>query len=152
VAGGKHKWFKWRPWLKYLGMLGGEAKNKALNRAKALVFPVLWNEPFGLAVIEAMYFGCPVLATPYGSLPELVNEQVGVLSDQADVLIEAAKHLDQFDRRACHDHVLAHFTAQLMTDNYLELYEKVMRGHSLNPKPPVNGGNYDTKKLLPFDT
>jgi len=152
VAGGKHKWFKWRPWLKYLGMLGGAAKTRALNSAEALVFPMLWNEPFGLAVIEALYFGCPVLATPYGSLPELINEKVGVLSDQADVLIEAAKDLEKFDRRACHEHVLAHFTAKQMTDNYLEMYEKVMRGHTLNLKSPVNGGNYDSHNLLPFRT
>ena len=52
-----------------------------LNASRGLIFPVRWHEPFGLAVIESLYFGCPVFATPYGALPELVQEVLDKLAD-----------------------------------------------------------------------
>jgi hypothetical protein len=61
-------------------MVGGQVKLDLLQGSRGLIFPVLWHEPFGLAVIESLYFGCPVYATPYGALPELVPPACGVLS------------------------------------------------------------------------
>src|SRR5665647_810580 len=54
------------PNTRFHGMKGGEEKNKIINGSKGLLFPVLWNEPFGIALIESLYFGCPVVGTPYG--------------------------------------------------------------------------------------
>ena len=72
-------------------MVGGTQKTGLLNASRGLIFPVRWHEPFGLAVIESLYFGCPVFSTPYGALPELVPVHCGVLSDQASVLAEAVR-------------------------------------------------------------
>ena len=58
--------------IHFHGMVGGTQKTGLLNASRGLIFPVRWHEPFGLAVIESLYFGCPVFSTPYGALPELV--------------------------------------------------------------------------------
>ena len=62
-------------------MVGGNKKNRLLQHSKGLIFPVKWDEPFGLAITESLYCGCPVFGTPYGSLPELVPSDVGFLAE-----------------------------------------------------------------------
>ncbi len=63
------------PYVRFHGLLGGDGKNAILNSSKGLVLPVLRHEPFGLAVIESLYFGCPLFGTPYGALPELLGRK-----------------------------------------------------------------------------
>lgn len=121
-------------WATFYGMVGGEEKRELLKHSRGLVFPVLWHEPFGLAVIESLYFGCPVLGTTYGSLPELVPAGVGFLSDSLDELTEAFGHLDQFGRRHCHEYVTSRFNSAIMASRYLELYERILNGESIKSK------------------
>lgn len=64
------------PSIGFHGMVGGALKMQLLAASRGLIFPVRWHEPFGLAIIESMYFGCPVFATPYGAIPELIPEWV----------------------------------------------------------------------------
>lgn len=122
--------------VKFYGKVGGSKKMQLLNGSKALIFPVLWHEPFGIAIIESLYYGCPVLGTPYGSLPELVNNEVGVLSNSFTELSDALKNIRQFNNKHCHDYVVENFSATKMADEYLVLYEKVLNGETLNSKPP----------------
>jgi len=96
---------------------------------------VLWPEPFGIALIEALYFGVPVFGTPYGSLPEIVSPEVGVLSDSAKVLGEAAKDWSRFDRKAINDYWQKYFTAEMMAKKYLEYYTSILDGQSLHEAP-----------------
>ncbi|MEO6722264.1 MAG: glycosyltransferase [Ferruginibacter sp.] len=138
------------PNTRFHGMKGGEEKNKIINGSKGLLFPVLWNEPFGIALIESLYFGCPVIGTPYGSLPELIPKEVGFLSTKKDELITAVKNIDAFDRLACHRYVLDNFTSDKMTLQYLALYEKVMNGEQLNAIAPKLK-EVQKEKFLPFD-
>ncbi|MEO6229304.1 MAG: glycosyltransferase [Ferruginibacter sp.] len=119
------------------GMLGGTAKNDILGKSQALLFPVLWHEPFGIAIIESLYFGCPVFGTPYGSLPELVNNEVGFLSNNSAELANALKDIGRYNRKHCHDYVMANFTSTQMTAKYLFFYNQVLNGHQLNSKKPV---------------
>ncbi|OAQ40660.1 glycosyl transferase [Pedobacter psychrophilus] len=135
--------------VRFEGMVNNQKKAKFLNESKGLIFPVLWDEPFGLAVIESLYFGCPVFATPYGALPELVNNNVGVLSNQKSVLIEALKTSDSFDKKACHEYAQEQFSAIKMTKEYLKIYEKVMNGEVLNDHQPTLL-NKQEEKYLPF--
>jgi glycosyltransferase involved in cell wall biosynthesis len=121
----------------FAGMVGGERKNEELRGSSGLIFPVLWHEPFGIAIVESLYFGCPVVGTPYGSLPELVPPHVGFLSDRMDDLVEAVRNLESFRRRDCHEWVLENFTSARMTDEYLRLYERVLAGETLNAEAPV---------------
>jgi glycosyltransferase involved in cell wall biosynthesis len=121
---------------RFYGRVGGFQKNYLLNESKGLIFPVLWHEPFGLAIIESLYFGCPVFGTPYGSLPELVNPGVGFLSDSYRELAEAVKNVDHYDRKKCHDYVVEFFSASKMADDYIKLYERIANGQSLNATMP----------------
>ena len=120
---------------KFHGMVGGASKDAFLQQSKGLIFPVRWHEPFGLAIIESLFFACPIFGTPYGSLPELVNDEVGFLSNKQSELTQAIEHADSFSKQRCHDYAVEAFNSRKMAVNYLEKYEKVLDNQSLNPKP-----------------
>jgi glycosyltransferase involved in cell wall biosynthesis len=135
--------------VRFEGMVGGKCKNELMNGSKALLFPVLWNEPFGIALTESLYFGCPVFGTPYGSLPEIVTSEFGFLSSSRAELIQALGNVDSYDRKKCHEYVCDTFSSLKMTQDYLLLYEKVLNGETLNPEPPTLV-DPEKPKLLPF--
>ncbi|MCX6895386.1 MAG: glycosyltransferase, partial [Verrucomicrobia bacterium] len=106
--------------VRYYGMLGGAEKRDLLARARCLIFPVRWEEPFGIALTEALVSGAFVAGTPYGSLPEIVTPATGVLSANANELVAAVKSPQRFSPAACRDHVLrGGFTHLDMAKNYL---------------------------------
>lgn len=135
--------------VSYAGMVGGAQKNTLLNEAKALLFPVRWHEPLGLAILEALLFGMPVFGTPYGSLPELINEERGFLSTRADEIALAAREHSSYDAIKCHQFIADQFTARHMTEAYLQLFEKVMNGFALNLEPPRTLAT-EIPRLLPY--
>jgi glycosyltransferase involved in cell wall biosynthesis len=137
------------PKARFHGMVGDAEKSRFLRPASGLLFPVLWNEPFGVAVAEAMYFGVPVFATPYGSLPELVTPQTGHLSASESDLAEAARNAEGFDRRAIHDHWREMFSARRMALKYLDYYQRIVDGEALHPGP-VKAPATRTSVLLPW--
>lgn len=137
------------PRVKFHGWVGEEEKRRILSGSKGLLFPVRWREPFGLAIVESLYFGCPVFGTPYGSLPELVPPGVGFLSADAGELAEAVRGAVRFDRRRCHAHAVSGFGVGTMTDRYLEVYERVRSGEHLHDAPPRRTQPPD-QGLLPF--
>ena len=125
------------PSIRFHGMVGGEAKNQLIRDSKGLIFPVLWHEPFGLAVIESLYLGCPVLSTPFGSLSEIIcHDQLGCVSDQTSVLSNAITESARFDRKGCHEYAKQHFNHELMARRYHACYERVLANETLNPAPP----------------
>lgn len=136
--------------IRFKGIIGGEKKNEILRKSKGLLFPVLWHEPFGLAITESLYFGCPVFGTPYGSLPELVSKEVGYLSASEDELIDRVKH-NTFSPKTCHDYAISNFGSELMAERYLKLYEKVLNGENLNHVAPQLQ-TQQKEKFLPFNT
>lgn len=139
--------FTFSPRIRFSGMVGGAEKDALLNGSKGLVFPVIWHEPFGLAITESLYYGCPVFGTPYGSLPELVNEDIGFLSNSLLELSEAIQTVDRFSRRHCYEYANELFNAHLMALRYLEKYEIVLNGRSLNIDRPHNIGQQYFKDL-----
>lgn len=132
--------------VQFMGMTGGEKKLDVLRHSRGLIFPVRWHEPFGLAIIESMYFGCPVFATPYGSLPELVDSSCGFLADNATDLAHAISSTS-FKRDLCHQRAADMFNSAFMAKNYLRLYEKVANGENLNPGQPKTQAPYPPKFL-----
>jgi glycosyltransferase involved in cell wall biosynthesis len=136
--------------VRFKGMIDNQKKAVFLNKSKGLIFPVLWDEPFGLAVIESLYFGCPVFATPYGALHELVNKNIGVLSNQKSVLINALKNSNAFNKKTCHEYANEQFSAMKMTKDYLKIYERVMNGEVLNDNQPTLLRK-QVEKYLPFE-
>ncbi|MDO9278654.1 MAG: glycosyltransferase [Polaromonas sp.] len=127
--------FTWSRRIQFHGMVGGQDKFRLLNTSNGLIFPVRWHEPFGLAVIESLYFGCPVFATPYGALPELVGPEHGFLSANKAELVSSIQE-QSFDMRACHQQAVAHFNAETMARGYLEKYEQVLAGERLSKNHP----------------
>ncbi|MBN2776177.1 MAG: glycosyltransferase [Bacteroidales bacterium] len=129
--------FTLNPKVGFHGMVGGNKKFNLLKGSRGLIFPVLWDEPFGLAITESMYFGCPVFGTPYGSLPELVNENSGFLSSNSDDLADAIKNVNYFKRKMISQYAVDEFNSRKMALRYLEKYEKVLSGNTLNQTKPV---------------
>ncbi len=138
ILGGSHPLSFWHrtQGIFWRGMVGGELKRTLVAEASALLFPVLWHEPFGIAVIEALVSGTPVLASPFGSLPELVPNEVGRLCYSESEFVSAVSELGKFSPKACRDWAMSQFHYQAMTKNYLEKYERVLGGEKLNPVRP----------------
>jgi glycosyltransferase involved in cell wall biosynthesis len=110
----------------YLGELGDEDKNELLGSARALLFPVDWPEPFGLAMTEAMACGTPVLALRRGSVPEVVEDGVtGFVRDSEEELAQVAGEISRLSRRACRERVERHFSVDVMTDGYEAVYRQL---------------------------
>jgi glycosyltransferase involved in cell wall biosynthesis len=122
--------------VRFWGMVGGEKKDRLLRNSRALVFPVRWHEPFGLAITESMLYGNPVFGTPYGSLPELVSREAGYLSDSASDLALALKEWPAFSRTKIKEWVLENATYESMTNKYLKHYTTVLEGKKLNARLP----------------
>jgi len=129
--------FTLSPRISFEGMVGGIEKEKMLNGSKGLIFPVIWHEPFGLAIIESLYYGCPVFGTPYGSLPELVNSDVGFLSNCVEELSVAVADSGSYSSQRCHEYALDEFNSKKMAFQYLKKYEIVLNKGFLNEKRPV---------------
>ena len=133
------------------GFTGGEEKNAIMNKCDALLFPVRWHEPFGIAIIEAMALGLPVFGSKYGSLPELINPEVGATFSNKEEAIEffnaSSHHYNSKDIRA---YVENNFTMDLVTKNYINIYERILDGESLNSKNPTWSEALPPQELLPF--
>ncbi len=124
------------PRVTFHGMVNDRKKNNILQHSKGLIFPVRWHEPFGLSLIESLYFGCPVFGTPYGSLPEIVNKEVGFLSNRSEELAKELKNAAQYSAKTCHEYAADVFNSGKMAEAYLEKYNKVLNGGSLNAEKP----------------
>lgn len=110
--------------IDWIGEIGDSEKSAFLGNARALLFPIQWPEPFGLTMTEAMACGTPVLATPCGSVPEVVIDGVtGFIRPSVDGLVEAAYHLDEINRATCRMQVEQHFSSRSMAVGYERLYE-----------------------------
>jgi glycosyltransferase involved in cell wall biosynthesis len=102
-----------------------------MEQSKGLLFPVQWHEPFGLAIIESLYAGCPVFGSKMGSLPELIIPEVGFLSESIFEITRAVKELT-FSPQICHDYATENFNAKVMAQNYFEVYQRFLDGEQLN--------------------
>ncbi len=141
--------FTFSPRIQFYESVGGEEKNQFLQGSKGLIFPVKWHEPFGLAITESLYFGCPVFGTPYGSLKELVTPEVGFLSNSTKEISNALLHANDFNAKFCHDYAVEQFNSKKMAVKYLSFYEKAINGEKLNEFPPVCQ-KIQTEKFLPW--
>lgn len=115
-----------KPGVTAVGEIGGRDKRDFLADACALLFPVDWEEPFGLVMIEAMLSGTPVLAFARGSVPEIVEEGVtGFICRDVDEMAARLRAIGDFDRAACRRRALERWTSARMVREYVALYEAV---------------------------
>lgn len=127
IAGGWR--FNLSPRIRSVGPVDNRQKADLLRRARTLLNPIRWDEPFGLVVAEAWAAGCPVLASPRGSMPELFETDgapVGFLCDSDEAFVGALDRLDEIDPAVCRAHVEQRFTAEVMAGNYETLYRRVL--------------------------
>jgi glycosyltransferase involved in cell wall biosynthesis len=111
----------------YVGEVGGPHKLELLGAAEALVNPIRWPEPFGLAMIEALACGTPVLAFPEGAAPEIVDQgRTGFLCTDEEDMASMVDHVRDLDREACRNDVATRFSTSRMVEDHLALYRRLL--------------------------
>ncbi|MBC7539404.1 MAG: glycosyltransferase [Bacteriovorax sp.] len=149
VAGGR--WWGLSRYIHNHGIIGGDEKMQIMRSSDAMIFPVRWHEPFGIAVIEAMSQGLPVIGSPYGSLPEIISTDTGFIVKNYQELVSVLKNpVKTFDPKIIRKHVEDNFGIRKHAESYLVLYEKVIKGMELNQKEPTYQFNVRAQDLLPF--
>jgi glycosyltransferase involved in cell wall biosynthesis len=125
------------PLVEFVGEIGEQAKDDFLGNARALLFPIDWPEPFGLAMIESLACGTPVIAYACGSVPEVLQDGVTgrVVEDQA-AAIEAARGIGALSRRACRQAFERRFTADKMAHRYVQVYQALRDARPLPAGSP----------------
>jgi glycosyltransferase involved in cell wall biosynthesis len=117
------------PWVEFVGEVGGASKDAFLGCARALLFPIAWEEPFGLVMIEAMACGTPVVAFRRGSVPEVVSDGVsGFIVDDVPAAVESLRGIAHLDRRACRRAFVERFGAARMASDYVAVYRRLVVG------------------------
>jgi glycosyltransferase involved in cell wall biosynthesis len=112
--------------VEFLGEVGGTEKYELLGQAIALLNPIQWMEPFGLVMIEAMATGTPVVATPMGSAPEIVDDGVsGYLASSPEDLAGLLQRAADLDRGAVRARAEDRFSTERMVDAHLALYARL---------------------------
>lgn len=118
----------------YVGEADFDQKIALLTRARALLNPIRWPEPFGLVMAEALACGTPVVGCPEGAAPEIVDDGVtGFLARSETELATALRRSGDLDRRDCRRAVVARFTSTRMARDHLELYRAVIAGRNGRP-------------------
>ncbi len=119
-----------QPHVEFIGEIDDSQKSAFLGQAAGLIFPIAWREPFGLAMIEAMACGTPVVAMRNGSVPEVIEEGVtGFIVDSEDEAAAAARRLAMLDRGRVRRRFEARFTARRMAADYVSLYHRLAEEH-----------------------
>jgi glycosyltransferase involved in cell wall biosynthesis len=117
------------PHAEFLGEISDAEKGRFLGDAAALLFPVDWPEPFGLAMIEAMANGTPVIAMRRGAVPEIVDSGVtGFIVDDLAGALDALPHALLLDRARVRQQFERRFSGERMARDYVAVYEELQRG------------------------
>lgn len=138
--------------VEYIGEIGDHEKSDFLGGALAMLFPIDWPEPFGIAPVEAWACGTPVLARPFGSVPELhVDGITGYVRRDVTELAALVPELERFDRARCRAYAERNFSIHRMCGDYLDVYRQLPRRieagydgkdlETLQPGQP-NGGQW----------
>jgi glycosyltransferase involved in cell wall biosynthesis len=111
--------------IEYVGEVDLVAKNELLGGARALLFPIQWDEPFGLVMIEAMACGTPVLALPGGSVGEIVRAGAGHICASIDEMAARARDIDLSPEQV-RGYAQEHFSVERMVAEYQQLYQRLL--------------------------
>lgn len=115
------------PLVDFIGEVGEKEKEELLGNALGLVYPIDWPEPFGLAMIEAMACGTPVIAYSCGSVPEVIDDGLtGFVVKTRKEALEAVRKLQGIDRKKCRSVFEKRFSVQRMVEDYLMIYESLI--------------------------
>jgi glycosyltransferase involved in cell wall biosynthesis len=110
--------------IKYIGPANMEQKVELLRGARGFLNPITWEEPGATVVLEAMALGCPVIGFARGVVPELiVHGKTGFLVDTVDEMVSFIPRIGEIDRRTTHLHVDRNFSARVMAEKYVKIYQ-----------------------------
>ena len=150
------------PMIEYIGEIDDVQKSEFLGGALALIFPINWPEPFGLAMIEALACGTPVIARPCGSVSEVIRPGVtGFLASDIDDLVAAVGKIDSIPRERCRREFEERFTSEVMIAKYERVYHRLIGMDAIAPnskpskrpsadrQPPPSSRNGDELFSLP---
>jgi len=113
--------------VEYMGEVSQAEKVELLGGALATLFPIRWNEPFGLVMIESMACGTPVLAFREGAAPEVVADgRTGFLCTDETDMAEKLQHIGTIERAECRAAVEGYFSRQRMVDEHVAFYQEVL--------------------------
>ena len=116
------------PRITYSGSVSGKQKMKFISEAKALLFPITWEEPFGMAVIEALACGTPVVAMKRGAMPEIIEHGVnGFLANDENEFEAYMARVGEIDPAACRESVEEKFSGKRMAEKYIERYKTAIQ-------------------------
>lgn len=121
-------WDSLRADVHFCGEVGGREKAELIAGARALLFPIRWEEPFGIVVAEAMISGTPVITTPMGAMPELVTPDVGFLCCDEAEMVDAIQRLGEISPAVCRQRALEHFTSAVCARKFVHYYERLQAG------------------------
>jgi len=114
--------------IQYLGEVSQKDKFRLIREAYALLNPIQWEEPFGLVPVEAMACGTPVIATPRGSMPEIINNgESGILAKSHNDLVRAVEKVSELNRRNIRKIAKKRFDYKRMVDDYERVFKEVIK-------------------------
>lgn len=128
----------------YLGRVDQDVLPKYYQKAKAVLTPIQWEEPFGLTTIEAMACGTPVISLHRGAAPEIIEDgKTGFVVPSVNEMIDAVGKINQINRIDCRRHVEAKFSVKQMVDNYETAYRKLLGA----VPPSATSGHFIKRKM-----
>ncbi len=139
--------------IQYVGEVGPEEKSDLLGSALAMLFPIQWEEPFGLVLIEAMACGTPILALPGGSVEEIVKEGVsGHVRRSVAELAECAGNL-RLDPKTVRRYAEQNFSAERMVNDYVQLYSEIIgERRKIGDRGQVRGDREEQRQIQNLTT
>ncbi len=115
------------PDIEFLGEVSHDEKVDLLQNARATLFPIKWQEPFGLVMIESMACGTPVIATRWGAVPEVIEHgRSGIIVDDYREMVDAIAEADALEPLECRRYAEERFSAARMVADYERVYERVV--------------------------
>ncbi len=113
--------------VRFIGEVGGPAKRSLFARARGLLMPIRWDEPFGMVIVEALACGTPVIAFPEGAVPELiVHEKTGFLVKDVGAMADAIGALPRIKPSDCRTWVSQHCDGDVVAEAYERIYRSVL--------------------------
>ncbi len=132
----------------YLGRVDQVQLATYYQKAKAVLTPIQWEEPFGLTTVEAMACGTPVISLHRGAAPEIiVNGKTGYVVDSIAEMVSAVGKIDRIKRRDCRDHVAKMFAVEQMVDHYEKAFLKLLKVEEPSPRNPKEYIKHKIKKV-----
>ncbi|NCO68502.1 MAG: hypothetical protein COY75_06650 [Nitrospirae bacterium CG_4_10_14_0_8_um_filter_41_23] len=132
----------------YIGEISSRHKKQWYRHARATLFPIQWEEPFGLVLIESMACGTPAITFNKGAVPEImVDGKTGFVVDSMNNMIGAVNRIDSIDPRECRRHVQNNFSITNMAYKYSELYHQIVNDHKISGSYRSFSTSYRSKPL-----